>query len=60
MLYNIWPIKDEIISIAMYYVDGIEYIHLFCVNGVYLVKFSSSRIEKDKPKFIDMLPRNIP
>jgi len=60
LLYNIWPIRDEIISIAMYYVDGIEYIHLFCVNGVYLVKFSSSRIEKDKPKFIDMLPRNIP
>ncbi|HOR47256.1 MAG TPA: hypothetical protein PLX04_02610 [Caldisericia bacterium] len=60
LLYNIWPIKDEIISVARCYVDGMQYIHLFCMNGVYLVKFSSFRIEKDKPEFIDMLPRNIP
>ncbi|MBP6926830.1 MAG: hypothetical protein GYA78_03550 [Caldisericales bacterium] len=56
LLYNIWPIKDEIIAVAGYDI----YLYLFCKNGVYLVEYSKYGSNRDKLEIIDMLPRNIP
>ncbi|HNW32005.1 MAG TPA: hypothetical protein PKN77_04930, partial [Caldisericia bacterium] len=56
LLYNIWPIKDEIVAVA-----GCDiYLYLFCKNGVYLVEYSKFGSNRDKLEIIDMLPRNIP